>query len=200
VIFAFGKLAIPNAISAMLMFIPSTVNLMIAGHLEDPALLAAVGIGVTTCALVVLSFLTGLNGAQETLTSQAFGNGEIELCGVYLNRGRLINIVFATPLLLLAYLFGEELLLLLQQDEEVSKMAGQFIRTQLPGFFLASQFDLVRRWLVCMRRTTMPLVSSIVGVALHVPLALYFVNTLGFGIYGFGIVTVITGLVQLTMI
>ena len=70
----FGKLAIPNTVSAIFTFIPFTVNTIIAGHMDDPIMLAAVGIGITLGNIMVLSFLIGLNGAQETLTSQAFGN------------------------------------------------------------------------------------------------------------------------------
>ena len=44
------------------------------------------------------------------------------------------------------------------------------------------------------------MIASLVGVCLHVPLVFYFVYSLNFGIYGFGIVTVITGLTQLIMI
>ena len=51
-----------------------------------------------------------------------------------------------------------------------------------------------------MRITFMPMVASITGVVLHVPLALLFVYTLDFGIYGLGIVSVITGVVQLILI
>ena len=82
--------------------------------MDDPVKLAALGIGASITALLCLSFLVGLNGAQETLSSQAYGRQEIELCGVYLNRGRLINLVFATPIMLLTYFYGERLLLLMQ--------------------------------------------------------------------------------------
>ena len=76
--------------------------------MDNPEILAAVGVGATITNLLVLSFLLGLNGAQEYLTSQAFGNGQLELCGVYLNRGRVILLAFAVPIVLLVFLFGEE--------------------------------------------------------------------------------------------
>ena len=93
--------------------LPFTVDLMIAGHYEDTKYLAAVGIGATTCNLLCLSFLIGINGAQDTLTSQAFGSKNLVMCGHYLNRGRLITTTFAIPLLIIIYFFGENILLLL---------------------------------------------------------------------------------------
>ena len=45
--------------------------------------------------------LAGVNCAQETLVSTAFGQGQLKLCGVYLNRGRVIMSVVYLPLALL---------------------------------------------------------------------------------------------------
>ena len=65
----FFWIAFPIVISTMLMLIRLASNVAIAGHLEDPDLQAAVGIGTTTCNIMILSLLLGLNAAQETLTS-----------------------------------------------------------------------------------------------------------------------------------
>ena len=111
------------------MCMPQTVNIVIAGNMDDSEILAAVGVGATLTNLIVLSFLLGLNGAQENLTSQAFGNGQLELCGVYLNRGRAILIAFALPIVLLVIFFGEDLLTLMRQDQEVSKLAAIYMNT-----------------------------------------------------------------------
>ena len=59
---------------------------------------------------MVLSMMVGLNAAQETLTSQAFGAGNLQLCGIYLNRGRFILIAFYVPLAVIVMTFAEEIL------------------------------------------------------------------------------------------
>ena len=51
------------------------MNTMFAGHMNDEVKLAAVGLGEVCTHMIVLSFLVGLNGSQETLTSQAYGSG-----------------------------------------------------------------------------------------------------------------------------
>jgi Na+-driven multidrug efflux pump len=38
----------------------------------------------------------GLNGALETLVSQAYGAKNFEQCGVYLNRGRVVLLITFT--------------------------------------------------------------------------------------------------------
>lgn len=98
--------------------------------------------------MLVLSFLVGLNGSQETLTSQAYGNGHhLKLCGVYLNRGRFINLAFYFPLALILYFFAERILNAVGQDPEVSAIAHHWICLTTPGILFQSQFDLLKRFL-----------------------------------------------------
>jgi len=59
------------------------------------AMMAGVGLGYTMQKLLGLSVMYGLNQGLETLVSQAWGAGNRELCGVYLNRGRfLLTLIF----------------------------------------------------------------------------------------------------------
>ena len=39
------------------------------------------------------SIVVGLNGALETLVSQAYGAKNYDQCGVYLNRGRIVLLI-----------------------------------------------------------------------------------------------------------
>ena len=59
---------------------------------------AGLGLGVSLVNSVTFSVLFGMNGALETLTAQAFGAKELSLCGVYLNRARVINTIVFLPL------------------------------------------------------------------------------------------------------
>ena len=55
--------------------------------------MAGVGMGNCINSLVGISILVGLNGALETLVSQGFGSGDLDICAVYLNRARFILLV-----------------------------------------------------------------------------------------------------------
>ena len=57
--------------------------------------------------MMVVSISKGLNCAQETLTSQAFGANNLRLCGIYLNRGTVILTLFFIILALMPSLFAE---------------------------------------------------------------------------------------------
>ena len=49
--------------------------------------------------LIAQAILLKLNRAMDSLVPQAYGRGDLELCGVYLNRGRLFVIVASLPIL-----------------------------------------------------------------------------------------------------
>jgi len=83
-------------------------------------MMAGVGMGNMIMNILGLTIAMGLNGALETLSSQAFGSSNLELCGVYLNRGRLILILVYIPITIIL-LQAERILLAVGQDPEVAK-------------------------------------------------------------------------------
>ena len=69
----FLKLAVPAVLTNLMDHAIAVTNEVIAGRMDDPEKLASVGLATSTCHLMILSLLIGINAAQETLTSQAFG-------------------------------------------------------------------------------------------------------------------------------
>ena len=84
--------------------------------------LAVIGLTNTITNVMCQSLLIGLNAAQETLTSQAFGAGNLKLTGYYLNRGRVILTVFYVLFGIWPILFGERIFLAMGIDAEVSRL------------------------------------------------------------------------------
>ena len=183
----YAKMAIPSILYNLSFQIPFVANVLIGGRMNDPAKLAAIGIGGTTCAIVLISVLSGLNGAQATLASQAFGSNKLKLCGVYLNRGRFIQLAFSVPLCSLTFIYAEKLLLLIGQDPEVSRYAAEYMRWNLPGCLLAGQNHLMITWLLCMRYPTASMIIGVSTSILYVPIILFFVYFLDYGVASFGI-------------
>lgn len=103
----FCKLALPAIFTNIMGFLSTLVSTILVGRMNDPTLLAVVGLANVCHVILILSLLLGLNAAQETLTSQAFGAGNTRLCGVYLNRGRLILTTFYIPLALIPAYYSE---------------------------------------------------------------------------------------------
>ena len=108
----------PNIIICIVIRLQETVNIIFLGRLNDPHLLQGIGIGLTMINLMGMSIIKGINMALETLVSQAAGAGNLELCGVYLNRGRFVmSVIFIFVVLECAYV--EDILLYFNWNEKV---------------------------------------------------------------------------------
>jgi len=178
------------------------VNAAVAASLNDETQLAAVGVGNVCSFIVIVSVMMGLNSGQDTLTSQAYGNGNLKLCGVYLNRGAFILTLVFIPLAIIPSTRAEQILILMGQDKEVSHLAQGYIWYFMPGLYCLSMFDLLQRFLGAMCITTVPMVSQLIASLLHAPLCLIFTFKADMGIYGLGLATSITNfnLLLLTVI
>ena len=63
--------AVPASIGSIVNYIIPCINMAFIGHLDDPAKLSGMGIGNLVMSLVSYGPFWGLNGALETLVSQA---------------------------------------------------------------------------------------------------------------------------------
>ena len=145
----FLKIAVPSILTNILAFASVVTNTIFAGTLEDPINLAVVGLAGTCVSIMVQSVMIGLNSAQETLTSQAFGAGNLQLCGIYLNRGHFIITAFFIPLAILPSFFARRLFLAIGQDPEVATMTANLVMYLLPACFFYCHYDLQKRWMAC---------------------------------------------------
>jgi MATE family multidrug resistance protein len=132
----------------------------------DEVKLAAIGLGNMIQNCLVISVLISLNSALETLVSQASGGGNASLCGLYLNRGKVV-MTAAYVLLAGILLFTKPILLALGQDVEVSSETGNFMIYYMPGLYFWGQADLHRKFLNSMQWTAVPMLAYQVSVGLH---------------------------------
>ena len=57
----------------------------------DPAITAGVGMGNMYINIFAMSIIMGMGQAISILVAQSFGKGDLYMCGVYLNRGRVLT-------------------------------------------------------------------------------------------------------------
>ena len=112
-------IAVPVVFQCSLQRLTLITNTIFVGRLNNVPLLAGVGLATTIYCILCLTVLEGINGALETLASQAYGYGQLRLCGVHFNRGRLVLTAIFIPLAILLS-FSEPMLIMLEQDPEVS--------------------------------------------------------------------------------
>ena len=117
----FCKHALPAICTDVLGQLTIFSSTIFAANMNDPVMLAIVGLSNAYLSIMILAPILGLNTAQDTLTSQAFGRGDLHLCGIYLSRGRLILITFFLTLGVGPALFSQKIFLAIGQDPEVSR-------------------------------------------------------------------------------
>ena len=151
------KLGVPAVLCTIVIFLQESMNLSFAGHMKKPSIMAGIGLGNMTINLFAIAFIDSMNQVIEVLVSQAFGNGNKELCGVYLNRGRFMLTCLFIPItymiLNISHLYNQ-----LGQDEEVIAEMDVYIYSYLPGLLLFGQGDLQRKFLNSTGQFFVPLV------------------------------------------
>ena len=98
------RIAIPAIVASTVLRTQDAVNLVFLGHLDgDKNLIAGIGLGFNYLALMGMMVISGLLMAMDTLVSQSKGAGNLELCGVYLNRSRFVMSLLYIPMVILSF-------------------------------------------------------------------------------------------------
>ena len=132
-----------------------------------------------------------MNGAIDTLVSQAFGNKQYYLCGWFLNRGRIVQLIFFIPEVVIC-LFTKEVLVAFGQDELTANAAQSYVTYLLPGMFAMTQFETVRRYLQGMKIFYLTMWIQFTTMILHCLWCYIFVFNTNLGLVGASISTCIT--------
>jgi MATE family multidrug resistance protein len=180
---AIVKISTPLILTGFFIMFAEQINYIFVGDLENTNAIAAVGLGNMIINLIALSVSFGMNCAMETLVSQAHGAHNLRLCGVILNRGRAMLLVMFVPIAILLYC-TPWILKGLGQDEEISQLAGGYVRTLLPGIFCIMQFDAHKTLLNGMAYTLVPTTIQAFAIPMHLFWAHMFVGKWGYGIVG----------------
>ena len=88
------------------------------------------------------------------------------------------------PIILIIHLAAPKLATIFSRDEEVVQFASRFMRACIPAFLINSQIDLQRRWLLRMRIADIPMISNILMLFIHIPIACVFVYSFGLDFIG----------------
>ncbi|KAK8529398.1 hypothetical protein V6N12_060180 [Hibiscus sabdariffa] len=129
----------------------------------------------------------GMGSALETLCGQAFGAGQLDMLGIYMQRSWVIVITTAL-ILTLPYIFASPVLRLIGQTESISKAAGIFSIWMIPELFAyAFNFTMAKFLQAQSKMVAMALISG-VALVLHVVLSWLLMLKLGWGLMGAAIV------------
>ena len=167
------------------------VNVTIAGQIS-PEVLAGVGIGNTTILLLTQTLLQGFVNAMDQLATRAYGNNQLELCGVYLNRGRMIMLTIFFPLALILYLFSEAFISLFSSDPDVIHYGASYSKLTFVPMFIMQMSYQQRSWLAAMRKIWIFSMIQVFSFSLYLPLSTILVFKYEMEIEGMALAMLIT--------
>lgn len=139
------SLAIPSIASLWFGYLAEVINTVFIGTLNDEVLITSLGLGNMTVNTAILSILIGLGSTLETLIPQAFGAGNIRLCGTYAQRGVFISTVAFAIMAVVLNLTADSLFRLAKQDALVSEHALTYVNNILPGIYFLAIFDILKK-------------------------------------------------------
>ncbi|XP_012871799.1 PREDICTED: multidrug and toxin extrusion protein 2-like [Dipodomys ordii] len=162
-------LAGPVFLAQLMLFLISIVSSIFCGHLGKVEL-DAVTLAVSVVNVTGISVGTGLASACDTLMSQSFGGRNLKRVGIILQRGILILLLCCFPCWAI-FINTERLLLLLQQDPEVARIAQVYVMVFIPALPAAFLFQLQTRYLqsqgVIMPQVVTGIAANVVNVCMN---------------------------------
>ena len=120
---------------------------------------------------------------MDTLIPQAYGAEDFPLCGVYLNRARIIGTIAFIPVSIIL-LNCEGLLLWFSQDPKTVVYAAMYSRQMIPALYCMNLCEQQAKFLAFMQCPNSVLMAQVIATSLHAPLCYYFVVECSLGVVG----------------
>lgn len=193
------KMSIPLVVGMLLYLMVMLTNTYFIGNLNEPVLLAGVGMGNMLINVLCFAVTQGLNGALETLVSQSYGAKKFPQCGIYLNRGKVVSTLILIPIVII-YALSDKILIALDQDPAISILARRYCCILIPGIWAQSMFDATRKFLSAQFEIWIPLQIQFVTLILHFLWCYLFISVWDGREVGAAIATNITYLLNMIII
>ncbi|WCJ22768.1 MATE efflux family protein [Euphorbia peplus] len=175
-------IAAPIAFNILCNYGVNSFTNIFVGHIGDVEL-SAVAISLSVVANFSFGFLLGMGSALETLCGQAFGAGQIDLLGIYLQRSWII-LFGACFFLLPLYLYATPILKLLGQEPDIAEIAGKFTVQIIPQMFsLAVNFP-TQKFLQSQSKVTVLAWIGFAALMIHICVLYVFIHVFQWGLAG----------------
>ncbi|PON64222.1 Multi antimicrobial extrusion protein [Parasponia andersonii] len=128
-----------------------------------------------------------MGSALETLCGQAFGAGQYDMLGIYMQRSWVI-LNSTAVLLCFLYIFAQQLLKLIGQTTEISEAAGVFSIWMIPQLYAYAMNFPIAKFLQAQSKMMVMAVISAVALLLHTLFSWLLILKLGWGMVGAAVV------------
>ena len=113
------------------------------------------------------------------------------MCGVYLNRGRIILLMCFVPMALILS-FAKQIFLAINMDPVTAGYAGTYVSFIIPGLFFHMNYDAIKSYLNGMGYTQVPMIIMFCTCMLHIVWCNLFMHAAGLNVLGASIATMFT--------
>ncbi|XP_004296523.1 PREDICTED: MATE efflux family protein LAL5-like isoform X2 [Fragaria vesca subsp. vesca] len=174
--------SLPMILTNVFYYLITLVSVMFAGHLGELELAGAT-LANSWAVVTGFAFMVGLSGALETLCGQGFGAKSYRMLGIYLQASSIISFLFSI-IISAVWFYTEPILILLQQDPQISMSAAVYIKYLIPGLFAYGFLNNILRFLQT-QSVVMPLVFlSAIPLVFHIGIAYGLVHWTALGFKG----------------
>ncbi|XVF85044.1 hypothetical protein PTKIN_Ptkin17bG0086900 [Pterospermum kingtungense] len=179
-------LAAPAIFISICNYSLGAITQIFAGHVGTLEL-AAFTVENSVIGGLAFGVMFGMGSALETLCGQAFGAGQIEMLGIYMQRSWIILNLTALVLVFL-YIFAEQVLKLIGQTKEISKAAGVFAIWMIPQLFAYAMNFPMAKFLQSQSKMTSTAVIAAAAFVFHISFSWLLMFKLGWGLVGAALV------------
>ncbi|ELU04320.1 hypothetical protein CAPTEDRAFT_117091 [Capitella teleta] len=158
------------------------VTTMFAGHLSKAAL-DSVALANSLINIFGNAVVLGMTTACDTYFAQAFGNGRLLYIGVLLQRALAIHVLLLLAMCVL-YVNMEQLLLLIGQNPEISRLTADYMLVSIPGLFFLFLYTILKKYITCQNYVVSTVVIGFFGLGVNALLQYIFLYQLNYGILG----------------
>ncbi|WJX66357.1 hypothetical protein P8452_50921 [Trifolium repens] len=185
------KIALPVAFCSLFQYLNNSSNSIYAGHLGDIEL-SSFSVYQNVITPIYFSFLFGMANALATLCGQAYGAGQFQHVGIYLQRSWII--LFTTCILLLPiHIYATPILKFLGQEKEIADLTGKFSILIIPYMFSFAINLPLKKFLQAQSKVNVIMYISMVALLIQNGLLYIFVSVFHWGMTGLAMASNISG-------
>ncbi|XP_058779115.1 protein DETOXIFICATION 35-like [Vicia villosa] len=185
------RIAVPVALCSLFQYLNYTSTSIYAGHLGDIEL-SSVSLYLSVITSIYYSLLFGMSTALATVCGQAYGAGQFQNAGIYVQRSWIILLttcIFLLPI----HIYATPILKYLGQEQKIADLAGKYAILVIPYMFSYAINLPIKKFLQAQSKVNVIMYIAIMTLLIHNGLLYIFTHVFDWGIIGLAMASNITG-------